>query len=68
MGLEAVPKYRKMEFPVSGVEKDKYESVVEAERKIRPFKLGRSRGGSCPPRYSHLLDEGRGWMTKKAVN
>lgn len=50
MGLESVPKYRKMEFPVSGMEKDEYESVVEAERKIRPFELGGPSGGSCPPR------------------
>lgn len=53
-----MPKYGKMDFPVSGVEKDKYEPAAEAKWKIRPLELGRSRGWSC--RYSHLLEEDRG--------
>lgn len=56
-----MPKYGKMDFPVSGVEKDKYEPAAEAKWKIRPLELGRSRGWSCCQcRYSRLLEEDRG--------
>lgn len=41
--------YRKMEFPLSEVNKDKSEPVADAEWKIKSLELGRSVGWSgCP--------------------
>lgn len=44
-----MPIYRKIEFPLSEMEKDKSESVADAEWKIKSLELERSMGWSgCP--------------------
>lgn len=44
-----MPIYRKIEFLLCEVEKDKSEPVADAEWEIKPLELGRSMGWSgCP--------------------